>query len=214
MALVGLVVGLAAAASGCGGGGSAATASTIVKPPDVQLSGCSYETDGQLPPQYAQGIQPRFPSFTPDQAAVAALQDIRRHGGTGIVNGFTIPFGAKLYAGPDSSSTPVVTLEQPNSMLFEDPLYWTTSNGQKWLASFVACGGPNLYWVSVDQVTSVNPSAGGELSFNIKAAIGNPPFTKTGEVSTLPVRIKGGTIVWATTAKVGFPVGRGEFLSY
>jgi hypothetical protein len=215
LAVVGLVVGLAAVASGCGGSSATAPsgATSIVEPPNVQLQGCTYETDGSVPAGQPEGIQPSFPAFSPDQAADAALQDIRRHGGTGLINGFIIPSGTNLYAGPDAGASPVTTVEGGRSLLFEDPVYWKTSSGAQWLASFVACGGSNLYWVEVSQISAVNPDAGAEVSNWIKDLLSNPPYTKTGQVSALPIKFDGRILVWSA-ASVPFAVGRGEYLGY
>jgi hypothetical protein len=219
LAVVALLIGLAVGASGCGSSSPGATAQSdaapIVSPPDEQLSGCSYETDGTVPVGEPQGEQPPFPKFTPDQAADAALQDIKKHGGTGIVSGFTIPSGTNLYAGPDSTGTPVATVNGGNSLFFFDPVYWRTSSGEQWLASFVACGGTNLYWAEVSQIAAADPAGGAAVSTGIKDALGNPPYTKTGEISLLPIKLDDQhTLVWSTTRTLPFPVARGEYLGY
>ncbi len=217
-AFVGLAIGLAVLASGCSSGsadtGAPAAVAVKLTPPDAQLQGCTYETNGQVPVGQPQGEQPPFPAFTPDQAADAAVQDIEHHGGTGLVAGISIPSGTELYAGPDASTTPVATVEGGHSLLLSDPVYWRTGPGQQWLASFVACGGSNLYWVDVSQISAVDPDAGAAASTQIKDAVDNPPYTKTGETSSLPIKIGGGhTLTWST-GTLPFAVARGEYLGY
>ena len=141
-----------------------------MKPPTEILQGCTYAPDDKVPAGEPQGLQPPFPPFAPDQAAQTALQHIKDHGGTGLVYGFQLPAGTKLYPGPDPSSGAVGTLATGRSVYFFDPVIWTTSSGRHWLVSFIACGGDSPYWVDVDQ---------------IKAADATVYATITGQITTL-----------------------------
>ena len=41
-----------------------------------------------------------------------------------------------------------------------EPVVWTDATGGKWLAFFLSCGGPALYWVSVDSLEHQNRADG------------------------------------------------------
>jgi hypothetical protein len=196
--------GLALAAAACGSSSSTtastALAGTVVGPPLVPLQGCTYVLNGNVPAGEAQGIQPDFPTFAPDQAAQAAIGHIGAHGGTGLVYGFSLPSGVKLFAGPDTGESPVATVPVSRSIVAEDPLLWTSGSGALWLAFFIACGGQHLYWVSVNQIGKVDPATGAAAVHTIAVLESAAPYTQTGKASALPVRIANGQFVWAAPA--------------
>ena len=200
-------------AAACGSGVSAGTTAAgpvLVKPPDLTLQGCTYVIDGKVPPGEPTGLQPHFASFSPDQAATDALQKIKAKGGTGLVYGFTLPSATSLYAGPDTTGGVVGTVPASNALLASDPVLWTSSTGQAWLAFFVACGGNNLYWVSVEALTRRDPQAGvAQTIAQLKAA---PPYDRSGKASSLPIRIDDRAhLVWKN-ALIPFAVGRGQLV--
>jgi len=215
-AVIALAV-LSMAGAACSSGspsGSAASTESIVVPPSVTVRNCNYVLGSTAVPSAIQGTAPDFPPFTPDQAAVDALHGIRAQGGTGLVAGYQLQTGTALYAGPDSSSSPVTTLAQGRSILVSDPVLWTTSSGAYWLAFFVACGGDNLYWVSAHQVSQVDPATGAQLARTIPQLLAAKPYTSTGEASALPIMIDAHHQLAWVDPKVRFPVGRGEYLPY
>lgn len=194
--------GLALSAAACGSSTSATTTSTAprapaVLPPAVPAQNCSYVLNGTVPPGEPLGVQTGFPSFTPNQAAGAAIGTVDAHGGTGLVTGITLPAGVKLFAGPDTGQPSVTSVPAGRSLLAEDPLLWTTGSGAHWLAFFVACGGQHLFWVDVHQIGQVNPSAGAQAKATITTLQAAPaPYTQTGKASTLPLKIENHQIVW------------------
>lgn len=212
-----LVLAVGSVAAGCGSSSSSpatATVDAVVKPPDITLQGCTYEVDGKVPVGEPQGIQPPFAAFTPDQAAIDALQHIDRHGGTGLVDGFNIPSGTELYAGPDGTAAPVGTIALGRSMQIADPVLWTTNSGQHWLATFLACGGPHLYWIDVSQVATADPSSGAQISSTITELLASAPFTRTGMASSLPITIDARRHLAWVSDKVSFAIGRGVYLGF
>ena len=221
-ALAGVAAGgLMFVATACGGTSSATTTSTVVagavvRPPAIPLQGCTYVLNGAVPAGEPAGIQPGFRPFTPDQAAQSAIAHITAHGGTGLVDGFTLPSGVKLYAGPDSGSEPVATIPVDRSMLAGDPVLWTTGSGAHWIATFVACGGQHLYWVSVDQIGKVDAATGAATASTITMLEAAAPYTQTGQASALPVKIEDGQIVWNPPAgpHALVPPARGQLLGF
>ena len=156
----------------------------------------------------SQGIQPPFASIRPDQAAVAALRHIERHGGTAIVDGFNVPTGTGLYAGPDSSVPPAITLPSTASVLIAEPVLWTTNSGQHWLATFLACGGPNLYWIDVDKVAAADKAAGSLMTSTIARALASQ--NSMSGVSSQHITISAsGQFAW-TSAQLPFTIARGQ----
>jgi hypothetical protein len=214
-AACGLVIALLAAA--CGGGSSAPALSTtgIVLPPDVPMQGCTYVLDGKVPVGEYQGLQPGFAPFSPDAAAVAAVRSMRAHGGTSLVYGFSFPPGVRLYAGPDRSHV-VGTVPEGNSVTTSEPILWTTASGARWLAFFIACGGKNLYWVSVDQVRSVSTDAGGLLVRVIPELLAAPPYAPPANThsSALPVAISADRQFTWKNPSVTFVIARGQLLGF
>jgi len=221
-ALAGVAAGgLMFVATACGGTSSATTTSTVaagavLRPPAIPLQGCTYVLNGAVPAGEPAGIQPGFRSFTPDQAAQSAIAHITAHGGTGLVDGFSLPSGVKLYAGPDSGSAPVATIPVDRSMLAGDPVLWTTGSGAHWIATFVACGGQHLYWVSVDQIGKADAATGAATASTITMLEAAAPYTQTGQASALPVKIVDGQIVWNAPAgpHALVPPARGQLLGF
>lgn len=217
LALAGLTL------AACGGGSAASTTTTtpsaptaLVQPPDVSLQGRTYVINGSVPPSASSGIQPPFTLAGPDQAGEAALRAIRAHGGTGLVNEYTLPPGVKLYAGPDASSSPVATIPGARSLFVIDPVLWTTTSGTHWLASFVACGGHGLYWIDVAQIGTVDREAGLSVVRSIASLQAAAPYPGSGTASTLPITItitNKQQFAWANPA-VTFAIGRGQYLGY
>ena len=131
LASVAVAVVLAACSSGSSTGStttaaSASTTAVLVKPPDLTLQGCNYVINGSVPAGASGGIQPPFTLSGPNAAGQAALAHIKAHGGTGLVNGYLLPPGVKLYAGPDAGSTPVATIADARSLFVADPVLWTS----------------------------------------------------------------------------------------
>jgi hypothetical protein len=209
------VLALALLTAACGSSGPAATTDALVLPPAVPLQGCTYVLNGSVPVGEPSGVHPNFPAFSPDQAAQSAIQDIATHGGTGIVGGFDLPTGTALYAGPDSSGSPVATLSGGDTLLTVGPVLWTTSSGAEWLAFFVACGGNNPYWVSVNQVVKANPVDGQPLADSIVSIKAAPSYLETGRGSTLPIKIEKKRFAWNVTPTQNHPLtppARGQYL--
>jgi len=208
-----LVVGLSTTA--CSSGGSAApTAETVVKPPPLTLQGCTYVINGKVPVGEPAGIQPPFPAFSSTQAATDALTSIKEHGGTGLVDGFTVPSGTELYAGPETSSAPIGTIEASRSLLLADPVLWTSRSGQRWLATFIACGGPNLYWIDVAQIAKADSAVGAQISNTVAELVKAPSFITTGRASALPITIDAHRqFAWVSPA-IPFAIGRGQYLGF
>jgi hypothetical protein len=212
---------LAATVAACGGTPSGSTSTTsvpvtadaVVKPPKLTMEGCNYEIGGTVPSGMAQGSQPPFTLSGQDQAGTAALAHIAAHGGTGVVSGFTLPAGTKLYAGPDASVAPVATVATGDSMLLAEPVLWTTGSGAHWLATFVACGGEGLYWVDVSQIGQADHDAGVAVTNALATAMGDAPYTTSGMPSTLPIVIEGQQFAWKDRAVV-FPIGRAEYQNF
>jgi hypothetical protein len=210
------VLALALFAAACGTGTPSTDAVALVQPPALPFQGCTYVLNGTVPAGEPSGIQPGFPVFSPDQAAQSAVQDIATHGGTGIVDGFSLPTGTALYTGPDAGRSPVATLSGGRTILTAGPVLWTTRSGVEWLAFFVACGGNFLYWVRVDQVPGATAGAGGSLAQSIAAVKAAPPYTQTGQASTLSIRIEKRHIEWdvPSSAHPLTAPARGLYLPY
>lgn len=219
-AVVALLTLAALTLAACGGGSSASTTTTaavakvvLVKPPDLPLQGCDYVINGSVPAGASGGIQPPFSLDGSDPAGAAALRSIRAHGGTGLVSGYTIPSGVRLYAGPDAS-TPVATIPGARSLFVADPVLWTTASGAQWLASFVACGGQGLYWIDVAQIGRVDKQAGQSVTKSIATLKAAAPYPGSGTASTLPITITDKQqFAWVNPA-VTFAIGRGQYLGY
>ena len=190
-----LAAGLGVAA--CGSGSPAPPSGVAVVAPAFVLQGCTYVLDGTVPAGEPVGVQPHFSSFSPDAAARSALESIKEHGGSAVVNGVTIPDGTHLYAGPDTSQPSVGTVPANYAILAAEPVVWHDQKGDTWLAFFVSCGGKNLYWVSLNQMNRQNPQAAGQIT---------PLLTKT---SLEPIIVSGQNFSWKSS-KLTFIIGRGE----
>jgi hypothetical protein len=219
-AALAIALGLAVVLSACGSSSSsasttaAATTDAIVKPPAEILQGCSYAPDNKVPAGEPQGMNPPFSAFSSDQSAQSALQHIKDHGGTGLVYGFQLPSGTKLYAGPDSSSSAVGTLPVGRSILLFDPVIWTTSFGRHWLVSFLACGGTNPYWVDVSQIKQADAAVYSGIAKEITTLLASQDYASTGHASSLPVVVTAaGHFAWKDT-QVPFSPARGEYVGY
>ncbi len=193
---------------------SGATEASLVQPPKLDLQGCEYLVNNAIPAGEPKGSKAPFGAFTPDPSAVAALQHIKAHGGTAMVDGFMAPAGTVLYSGPATSAARAGVVQPGNSVLIADPILWTDSSGGDWLAFFLICGGNNLYWLSVDQVTKQNPSFGHEVSTAIAQLRTAAPFTKTGMISLLPVVIDGKHHVAWVAPNIEFQPARGQYLDF
>jgi hypothetical protein len=205
----------------CGGGSTASTTTTgsastsaLVKPPDLPLQGCNYVINGNVPSGASTGIQPSFTLAGPNAAGEAALRHIKAHGGTGLVYGYKLPPGVKLYAGPDDSVAPVATIPDAASLLIADPVLWTTSSGDQWLASFIACGGQGLYWVDVAQIGKADKDTGLYVKESIAQLLAAAPYPGSGRVSSLPITITGQRqFAWVDPA-VPSRIGRGLYQGF
>lgn len=205
----------------CGGGSTAATTTTgassapaLVKPPDLTLQGCNYVINGTVPAGASNGTQPPFTLTGPDRAGEAALRGIKARGGTGLVSGYTLPPGVKLFAGPDAGSNPVATIPGARSLFVADPVLWTAASGARWLASFVACGGPGLYWIDVAQIGQVDRTVGQSVTRSIAALTAAAPYPASGTPSSLPITITAQQqFAWVDPA-VTFAIGRGQYLGF
>lgn len=213
--------GLVLLAAACGGSSTSTTTSTgapgaVVRPPAAPLQGCNYVLNGVVPPGEPLGVQPGFSPFAPDHAAQSAISHIAAYGGTGLVYGFTLSPGVKLFAGPDTGRQSVATIPLSHSILAADPVLWTTGSGAHWLAFFVACAGEHLYWVSVDQIGKADPAAGTEAVRAIAMLEVAAPYTLTGKASILPVKIADGQLIWNTPAgsHALVPPARGQMLGF
>ncbi len=217
--LVGLIAVVALVAAACGSGSSpststAASTTALIKPPDLVLAGCNYEIHGQVPAGMDQGVQPPFTSSAPNQAAVSALEDIRDHGGSALVDGFMLPPGVELYGGPDASTAPVATIPQDGSVVIAEPVLWTTSSGQKWLATFVACGGHDLYWIDVSQISKANADSGTAITNSIALAERSTYSPTTLSVGVAPITIGADHRFAWKSGELTFPIGRGEYQGF
>jgi hypothetical protein len=217
------VLALSVTAAACSSGSSTSTTTgppgsttQLVLPPDVPLQGCTYVLNGSIPAGEPAGIQPSFAAFSPDQAAQSAVEHIAAHGGTALVTGFEFPSGISFFAGPDTTQPAVAKVPNGRSVLAAEPVLWTTSSGGEWLAFFIACGGRNLYWVSVDQTSTSHPIEGAALARSIAALKAAAPYTVTGNGSTLPIKIEKQQFEWAVAAGTHplTPIARGQLLGF
>jgi hypothetical protein len=157
-------------------------------------------------------VRPPFPAFTPDAAAASAVSSIRAHGGTGLVDGFTIPAGTALYAGPDHAAAPVATVPSGSSLIVAEPVLWRTSTGARWLATFLACGGPSLYWIDLHQVAAADAGAAREIDASIataSAASTSATGVSTGRITVGPDH----RFAWVSPT-VTYAIGRGEYQEF
>lgn len=216
LALASLVV-LGGLATACGGGSAtpaALSTAKIVSVPPVPVQGCAYVLNGQVPTGEYTGTQPSWPAWSPDAAAVAALASIKARGGTGLVYGFSFPTGTHLYAGPDTGRI-VATVPQGSSVATSEPVLWATHGGARWLAFFIACGGPNLYWVSLQQLATVSASQAAADQNAINGLLSAKPYQPmtNPRASALPIVIQRGQFTWKDPA-VQLVIARGQLLNF
>ena len=213
------LVGLAIVGAACGGAsGTAGTVGTtasefaLIQPPKLDLDGCQYLVNNVVPPGEPKASKAPFASFSPDQSAIDALQHMKAHGATGMVDGFTVPAGTVLFSGPSATAAHAGVVQPSNSILIADPILWTDGAGKDWLAFFVICGGNNLYWLSVDQVNHQNPTVGRLLTRSIAQLRAAQPYTKTGMISVLPVVIDGNHRFAWVAPDIQFQPARSQYL--
>ena len=210
-AVMALVAAVTAAACGGSATSSASSAPSIVTAPAFSLQGCTYIVNNSIPAGEPHGIQPTVTPFTANAAATTALTSIRRHGGTAMVDGTGVPAGTELFAGPDTTGTPVLTVPSGHAVIVAEPLVWRDTRSGLWLAFFIACGGPQLYWASVRVITKADPSAGASVSTLVQQLSQAAPYTRSDRASLLPVVISGGRLTWADPT-VKLAVGRGSLI--
>ncbi len=198
VAALACAVALALGAAACGSSSPTVPANElVVTAPDFTLQGCTYVLDGTVPAGEPEGVQPHFASFSPDPTATAVLEAMKKDGGVALANGFIIPGGIHLYAGPDTSQPSVGTIPSNYAILVAEPVIWKTDSGKTWIAFFVSCGSKNLYWVSLRQIQDQNPVAAESIT---------PLITKN---SLVPIAISNQNFVWKHS-KLTFIIGRGE----
>ena len=204
---------LALVTAACGGGSSASSGSKgLVTAPSFTLQGCTFAPNDSIPPGYPKGLQPNFAAFSPDPSADAAIRSISHNGGTAVVDSAGVPGGATLYAGPDRSGAVIGTVPAGQDILLAEPLLWH-EGGDTWMAFFLECGGPNLYWASLENIKSVSPTTATDLSGLFAELQNAPPYTQTHQASLLPVEVKDGHLVWKDSS-VPFDVGRGQLIQH
>jgi hypothetical protein len=214
---IAVTVAIGAAATGCGGSSGGATQTSeasLIQPPKLTIQGCEYLVNNAIPPGEPKGSKPPFSAFRPDPSAIAALQQLKAHGGTGMVDGFTLPAGTVLFTGPSTNAARAGVVAPANSVLLADPVVWTDSSGGYWLASFMICGGNNVYWLSVDQLLTQNPTFGKTVSDAIATLRTAPPFTKTGMISLLPIVIDGMHRFAWVAPNLAFQPARAQYLDF
>jgi hypothetical protein len=221
-AVVAGVTALALMASSCSGGSASPPKSSVttgdtspvaLATPTNVLEGCTYTVDGQIDPSLPTGKDPHFAAFSPDPSAEAAINSIKSKGGTAAVDTFVVPYGSKLRSGPSSSAPVVGKIPGTDQLELYDPIVWTDSSGQKWLATFVACGGRNLYWVGLDDLQATDATAAKTIRTQLAQLRGARPYLQTAKASYLPILIdRSGHVDWKDTA-IQFTVGRSELVS-
>ena len=203
-------VALLVISAGCGGGTAAPPSTSVVVPPTFELQGCTYEVGSTIPAGEPTGLNPGFASFEPDASADRALEQIKSHGGTAMVDGVTVPAGTALYSGPDASLSSVGTVAAGDSILVAEPVVYTDQSGGTWLAFFLACGGQNLYWTSIDQAKRHHHAFAAQVAAQIAQLRHVAPYTQTGSASMLPIVVNADRQLAFADPKVSFDVGRGE----
>ena len=184
---------------------------TLVKTPPLPLQGCTYVIDGQVPPGEAPGESPRFRSHSrmprPPRRSRASVDTAGP------------PWSAASCCLPALRSTTVPTrASRPwarslhQQFVVVEPVVWVDHSGKRWLASFLACGGPNLYWISVDQVDSKQPGGAGSVGSQLTAFQKAPPYTQTGKASFLPIKVDHTDHFVFDDPRVTFAIGRGELI--
>jgi len=208
----GVVVVIGLVGAGCSGG-TAGSSARIVSQPHLQLQGCTYEVNSTIPAGVPQGVQPGFPAFEPDPSAAGALEHIRDHGGTAMVDSVTVPSGVDLFAGPDAGGSPVGTVPGADNLLVAEPVVYTDHAGGTWLAFFLACGGANLYWVGLDQARRQHAAFVSQVATQIEQLRAAPSYTLSHQASLLPIAVDQHRNLVFVDPSVAFVVGRGELFS-
>ena len=131
---------------------------------------------------------------------------------TTVTASVTLPAGTTLRSGPDTGQSALGTVPPGNSILAAEPLVWTDHSGGVWLAFFLSCGGENLYWVSVSELTHHNAAAGKQVEAQIETLRTAPPYTSSGLASLLPIQVTAQKHLAFVDPKVTFAVGRGELI--
>jgi hypothetical protein len=211
---VALSVVVAVLLAACSSGTSTAAGSnaTVVEAPEFTLQGCTYVLDSTIPPGEPQGVKPPFPSFSPDQSATDATEAIKAHGGTAMVDSVPLPAGTTLRSGPDTGQSAVGAVPSGHSILAAEPVVWTDHTGAVWLAFFLSCGGEQLYWVSVPELTHHNAAAGKQVAAEIEALRTAPSYITSGQASLLPIHVTAQKHLAFVDPKATFIVGRGELI--
>jgi hypothetical protein len=168
--------------------------------------------NGKVLPDEVPGVKPTFRQSQPDAASDSAIASIRAHGGSAAIGSFLLPPGTELYGGPDMSQPSVGKVSSTQQFYVYEPIVWVDHSGKSWLASFLACGGPNLYWVSVDQVDSKSSSGAGTLGSMLAEFRKAPSYTQTGKGSLLPVKIDHTDHFVFDDSQVTFAIGRGQII--
>ena len=177
---------------------------SVVLAPSVQLQGCTYSSGGTVPPDQPAGVQPHYASFAPDAAATAALEGIKRHGGSALLGSFNLTGGVPLYAGPDTGGQKVGTIPDNYAMTVAQPVVWTDPSGDHWFAFFLACGGDNLYWTSPGAMTKADP----QLSSTAEVLAADVREAAAASPTQLPaIGIDGSRHFYWKSAKVPYTVG-------
>ena len=196
----------------CGGGPPSSTGATdpaaVVTAPALTQQGCTYTVHGSVPAGEPHGINPRFAPFAPDASATSALRSIAARKGTAMVDGTGVPAGTPLRSGPAPSAPVVAKVPAGDSVLVAEPVVWTSPSSGVWLAFFLACGGPNLYWAGVGDITHVSRAAGNAVTSLLAELAKAPPYTTSYQASLLPVTVTAGHLAWTSPA-VHLVVGRG-----
>jgi hypothetical protein len=177
------------------------------------LEGCTYTVNGQVVSYLPTGKNPHFADFSPDPSAESALESMKSKGGTGMVDTIILPTGTKLRSGPSPSAPAVATVATTDQLELYDPILWTDSTGDPWLASFIACGGGKLYWTSLNDLKKTNPASARSLRTQLTQLRNAPPYTSTARASLLPIVISAsGQVLWKDKS-IAFNVGRAELVS-
>ncbi|MGA3146120.1 MAG: hypothetical protein ABSF33_01450 [Acidimicrobiales bacterium] len=221
-AVVAGVTVLALVASACGSGSSSPPTSSVttgdtsvvaLATPTDELEGCTYTVNGQIDPSLPTGERPHFSAFSPDPSAEAAINSIKSKGGTAAVDTFQLPYGTKLRSGPSSSAPVVGKVPGTDQLELYDPIVWTDSAGQKWLATFIACGGRNLYWAGLADLQATDPTAARTVRTQLAQLRSARPYLQTAKASYLPILIdSSGHVDWKDKV-IPFSVGRAELVS-
>jgi hypothetical protein len=209
------VAALALVASACSSSSSNPPTSTsvvAVAAPADPLQGCTYTVNGKAG-SFPAGKTPNFAAFSPDPSAEAALTSIKAKGGTGAVDTFELPGGTKLRSGPSGSAPVVGTVPGLDQLQLYDPIVWTDPAGREWLATFIACGGRNLYWAGLDDLHKTDSLTAAMLRSQLAQLRAARPYTQTAMASDLPLVLgPSGQLRWKDKA-ITFSVGRSELIT-